>query len=205
MRIQQYRDAFAGQTALIIGGAVTTVDYAQLATNGPDVVVLVNWAIRLAGLFDKSRHVPIFFTWHLEVFRHLYELSTPNLRVGVYTNEWLPPNFAGDTIEYASGNVLPYELYLQTLEDWAVRGKDRIDMTGCLHSCANSTLLALMFLWYAGCTSIKAVGMHDIGGVQAETYDPRLFAETVPERHGQYYRAVVDFCRIMGLPVEFLE
>lgn len=204
--LKDYRDKFKGQVVTLVGGAVTTVDYAELAATGTDNVVLINWALRIAPLFTRPQNRVYFVSWHWEVFHGLHELFAPKLVPVVYSyaTPLVPAEIASRVVTYKPVNLLPREAYIHALKLWATRGQDFIDETGELISCCNSTLLALLFVWHGGCREINAVGMHDIGGIQASTYDPRLRAANAPSSSQNYVRDLEEFCEIMGIQLNYL-
>ncbi len=206
MQLRQFRDRFKGQIVTLVGAAVTTVDYAQLAKTGTDTVVLINWAVRIAPLFTQPRHNVFHFTWHMDVFQHVPEMHAPRLTLACYHGGMLdlPANAENLILHYGAENITPYEYWVTVLPKWAADGQNMIDRSGKLASCANTTLLALMFVWYAGCREINCVGMHDIGGKQAPHYDPRLPATNGPIDSHVYITALEDFCRIMGVKINYL-
>mgnify|MGYP003385326606 CR=1 FL=1 len=204
--LRDYRDRFKGQIVTMVGGAVTTVDYRDLVINGTETTILINWALRIAPLWRGSTRRRYFFTWHLDQFGHLPELLIPGVIPCVYHGGlgYLPPQLHDKAVMYTGVNVRPFAAYTHLLRDFAIHGQDYLDETGDIPSCANSTLLALMFVWHAGCRQINAVGMHDIGGVPRGHYDPRLPATNLPCPTPVYVRDLETFCGIMGIRVNYI-
>lgn len=189
-----------------MGGAVTSLDYRELARDENALVVLVNWALRIAPLFRGVSQQVFFFSWHMDLFYQLPEMRAPRVKPVVYKFEHdrMPPESLARGVDYEPANIVPYEAYLHALELWAVRGQDFIDETNRLITCSNTTLMALLFVWHTGCREINVVGMHDRGGVRAGHYDPRLKAQTEYVFSTAYVRDVEDFCRVMGMRLNYL-
>jgi len=204
--LTEFKGRFKGTTITLIGGAVTSLDYFEVAKHGTDVVILINWAIRTAPLFNQIRHDVYFFTWHPEVFAAIPEILSPNITVAMFESgiHLFPSQLRRPPLLFRAANILPYEAYADLLPLIAADGGRCMDTHWCLFSSANTTLLALMFVWYTGCRSIRCVGMHDIGGKQKPHYDHRLAATNLPVSATKYVRDVEDFCRIMGIEHTYL-
>ena len=204
--MRDYRDRWCGEVVTIVGAAVTTVDFPTLVREGTQRTLLVNWAIRTAPLWHGSGKDLYFFSWHMDVFHHFQELLTPELTPCLWEGDLhhIQPEIRDKAVLYAGMNIRPFEAYCHLLEGYKQHGQDWIDDGGFMPSCANTTLLALMFLWHAGVREINAVGMHDIGGVPAGHYDPRLKAQTEHVYSNAYVRDLETFCRVMGLALNYL-
>lgn len=206
LELREFRDRFKGRVVTMVGSAVTTVNYRDLAGPGPENVVLINWALGIAPLFRWTSKRLWFWTWHMEAFAHRQELLQPCLTPAISEGSLhlVPSELAERSIVFRGANVRPWGAYAHLLADYRRHGGDYIDETGDLPSCANSTLLALMFVWHGGCREINAVGMHDIGGVQQPHYDPRLAATGSPCVPSVYVQHLEGFCDIMGMKINYL-
>lgn len=204
--MRDYRNRWRGETVTLVGGAVTTIDYQQLAREGTQRTLLINWALRIAPFWRGTGREVYFFSWHMYVFAQFPELLTPELTPCLWEGDLhhLQAEIRDRAVIYAGMNVRPWEAYLHLLEGYREHGQDWIDDGGFLPSCANTTLLALMFLWHAGVREVNAVGMHDIGGVPRPTYDPRLSATTGHVNSVAYTRDPDRFCEVMGMRLNYL-
>ena len=209
-KLNTVRNRFKGKTLALIGAAPSTVDYDLLAEFGPDICVFVNWSIKIAPKFTRPQHELYFVTWHPEIFglREDIDLDLSNLQMLLYPfhSHMVQPEILDRAIEHRPTNIRPWEAYEHMLNAYALneQGMDWIDLHEELISHCNSTLIALMFLWYGGCRDIKCYGMHDIGGVPAFEYDPRLGADTEHIHSPAYMRDPEEFCRIMGVTYEYI-
>lgn len=204
--MRDYRNRWRGETVTLVGAAVTSVDYQRLAREGTQRTLLINWALRIAPLWHGTGKELYFFSWHMYVFRQFPELLTPELTPCLWEGDLdhLQPEIRDKAVLYTGMNIRPEAAYAHLLTGYREHGQDWIDDDGFLPSHANTTLLALMFLWHAGVREINAVGMHDIGGIPAGHYDPRLRAETEHVYSAAYVRDVELFCGVMGMRMNYL-
>lgn len=206
LELREFRGRFRGQVVTVVGSAVTTVDYRDLVKSGPENIVLINWALGIAPLFRGTANRLWFWTWHMDAFAERQELLQDGLTPAISEGSLhlVPSEVAERGIVFRGTNVRPWGAYAHLMQDYRRHGRDYIDETGDLPSCANSALLALLFVWHGGCREINAVGMHDIGGVQQPTYDPRLGASGGPAVPSVYTPHLEGFCDIMGMKLNYL-
>lgn len=208
--LTHYRDVFVGKTVTLIGAAKTTVDFEQYAKEGTDSIVIVNWALGSAHHFQEPRHDLYFMTWHMEIFGERPEILQPNLKCFVYpaVASLLPPEKHTNAIVFEAVNHPDYAEWKNAMDhDQFIRNPDLIVATNQLHSSANSTLLALHFLYMAGCRKVNCIGMHDINDVQDENYDARHNADSghKPVHKSIYMTCQNDFAQAMGMELNYLE
>lgn len=215
-RLKDHDNRLRGKRVCIVGGAMSPVDYTELFFHY-DEVVLVNWAIKSASSICSNRekaNFPLtFFSYHYGTPFHrdqFPEMLMANMTLALQEHDkpYVPAEKLelGQYMQFTACNILPYMLYRQLLTTNShLRNRSMLNESNCLYSSSNTTLLALHYLYHAGVLEVDAVGMHDVNGVQAQTYDTRLQATNAPVPASIYLQAQSDFSLATGMKIYYIE
>ncbi|MBL8859302.1 MAG: hypothetical protein JNL28_12400 [Planctomycetes bacterium] len=205
----EYRDRFAGQTAVVVGKGPTLYDFAALGETGAPTF-FVNDAVALERHLAQSQ--PSFMFAHDRG-------QTAWFARGIRTIPVLPRD--GKIVEGESDPLLA-PLDKAIFYTWRTRDqslvlaqtKAELAQSGELYTDCGTIHAALHFVWYCGFSAVRFVGCDGVTkdprtaelGDERTGYDKRIDNASNSAPWGQFIRIRREqdrLCKVFGLDVEY--
>lgn len=167
---KNFRDAYTGSRAVVVGSGQTQYNYADLTKLG-DPIFFINDSVLLPG-FCKTDH--FFFTHHPEMEKY-FDLDVVYIWMKTIVNHFPYHTETMSCKSYVPVTVMWGGKDVTSFDSW-VFDKDYMAYSGKLLGHAGSITTLLHFLWYCGFRSILGVGIQPMS-YGAWSHDPRIFRE----------------------------